>query len=387
MGSGRWSTDVYDAAARFRAATGASAFAYSDSGAARVHDTLDPLGVPVRESRDSAEHPESLAIAVLFDVTGSMRDVPRTLQAKLPQLFGLLLRKGYVTDPQIMFGAIGDATCDHAPLQIGQFESDNRMDDDLGRILLEGGGGGQKTESYELALYFMARHTVTDCFGKRGRRGYLFIIGDEMAYPRVKPGEVREVIGDELREPVPMAKLVAEVTAKWDTYYILPAGASYVGDPEVLGFWRDLLGQNVIELADTGAVCETIALTVGLGEDAISLDDGLADLGDVGSAAGPAVSKALAVIGPAGRRSRWPSRRTTCTARAGTCDFKLHCLSWQSRLPPQAAAAGHQRNSPSRYCSDGRADPVCISRSFATTLPDSRSDRDRYANPLGRQGQ
>ena len=36
MGSGRWSTNVYDAAARFRAATGASAFAYSDGGATRV---------------------------------------------------------------------------------------------------------------------------------------------------------------------------------------------------------------------------------------------------------------------------------------------------------------------------------------------------------------
>jgi hypothetical protein len=70
MGSGRWSTDVYDAAARFRAATGASAFAYSDSGAARVHDTLDPLGVPVRESRDSAEHPKSLAIAALYQDHG-----------------------------------------------------------------------------------------------------------------------------------------------------------------------------------------------------------------------------------------------------------------------------------------------------------------------------
>jgi len=297
MGSGRWSTDVYDAAARFRAATGASAFAYSDGGAARVHPALDPYGVPFRESRDSSERPESLAVAVLFDVTGSMGGVPRALQAKLPQLLGLLLRKGYVAHPQIMFGAIGDATCDRAPLQVGQFESDNRMDDDLGRILLEGGGGGQKTESYELALYFMARHTVTDCFERRGRRGYLFVIGDEMAYPRVKPAEARDVIGDELRERLPVAELMAEVTAKWDTYYVLPAGASYVGDREVLGFWRGLLGQNVIELADLDAVCETIALTVGLGEDAISLDDGLADLGDVGSAAGPAVSQALAVIG------------------------------------------------------------------------------------------
>lgn len=296
MGSGRWSADVYDAAARFRAASGASAFAHSDSGATEVHPALDPYGVKLRESRDCAEHPRSVAIAVLFDVTGSMGSVPRTLQAKLPQLLGLLLRKGYATDPHILFGAIGDATCDRAPLQIGQFESDNRMDDDLGRILLEGGGGGQKTESYELALYFMARHTAIDCHEKRGKRGYLFLIGDEMAYKRVKRNEVRAVIGDDLREDVPAPALITDVTRKWDTYYILPAGASYVGDDEVLGFWRGLLGQNVIELSDLNAVCETIALTIGLGEYAVSMDEGLADLSDVGSDAGPTVSKALATI-------------------------------------------------------------------------------------------
>ena len=297
MGSGRWSTNVYDAAARFRAATGASAFAYSDGGATRVHPALDPNGVTARESRDSAEHPDSVAIAVLFDVTGSMREVPRTLQGKLPQLLGLLLRKGYVGHPQVMFGAIGDATCDRAPLQVGQFESDNRMDEDLSRILLEGGGGGQKTESYELAMYFMARHIAADCYEKRGKRGYLFLIGDEMAYPRVKATEARAVIGDGLQADLPLTALMAEVTRRWDTYYILPAGASYVGDTEVLGFWRSLLGQNVIELADLDAVCETIALTVGLGEDAIDLAEGVGDLGDVGSAAGPTVSRALAEIG------------------------------------------------------------------------------------------
>jgi hypothetical protein len=297
MGSGRWTTNVYDAAARYRAATGASAFAHSDSGATSVHPDLDPRGVTLRESRDSGEHPRSLAIAVLFDVTGSMRDVPRRLQEKLPQLLGLLLRKGYADDPQIMFGAIGDATCDRAPLQVGQFESDNRMDDDLSRILLEGGGGGQKTESYELAMYFMARHTMTDCYAKRGKRGYLFLIGDEMAYPRVKRAEAGAVIGDGPQADIPLTAIVAELTRAWDTYYILPEGASYAGDSEVLSFWRGLLGQNVIELADLAAVSETIALTVGLGEDAIDLSDGLADLDDVGSDAGRTVSKALAAIG------------------------------------------------------------------------------------------
>ena len=62
----------------------ASAFGYSDLGARTVHLALNPYGVGVRESRDSAEHPASLAIAV-----------PRKLQAKLPQLVGLLLGKGY----------------------------------------------------------------------------------------------------------------------------------------------------------------------------------------------------------------------------------------------------------------------------------------------------
>ena len=300
MGSGRWSTNVYDAAASYRAATGTSAFAYSDSGARKAHDALNPLGVTKRESRDSAEHPQSTPIAVLFDVTGSMGTVPRVLQTKLPQLLGLLTRKGYATDPHIMFGAVGDATCDKVPLQVGQFESDNRMDEDLARIVIEGGGGGQRTESYELAMYFMARHTDLDSVARRGRRGYLFLIGDEMPYGTVKPKEVKKFIGDDLREPITVEAMVAELQRTFDVYYIIPTAAGWGGDKEILGYWKRLLGQQVIELDDLDAVCETIALTVGLGEDAIDLDAGLADLAEVGSAAGASVGKALAPIG-AGR--------------------------------------------------------------------------------------
>jgi hypothetical protein len=314
MGSGRWSTDVYDAAARMRASTGTSAFAYSDSGARRVHDALNPFGVDMRESRDSDEHPQSLAIAVLFDVTGSMRRVPRVLQTKLPGLLGLVLRKDYVADPHIMFGAIGDATCDRVPLQVGQFESDNRMDDDLGRIVLEGGGGGQMTESYELAMYFMARHTAIDCFEKRGRRGYLFLIGDELPYPRVSAAQVRDIIGDDLGEDISTETILAELKRRYHVYYIIPAGSSYARDERVLDHWRDLLGQNVIQLDDLDAVCETIALTIGLEEGAIGLDEGLDHLVDVGSTAGATVGRALATIGSArGTVVRGPALRRAAT--------------------------------------------------------------------------
>lgn len=305
MGSGRWSTDVYAATASYRASTGKSAFDYSDTTTRsaprsewKAHPDLDPMGIGMRESRDSDEHPTSTAISVLFDVTGSMGSVPRTLQKKLPELFGLLLRKGYVEHPQLLMGGIGDATCDRVPLQLGQFESDNRIDENLGNILLEGGGGGQMSESYELAMYAMARHTSIDCYEKRGRRGYLFIIGDELAYPQVKAREVRKFLGEDLTENIPLEQIVAELRKKFDVYYILPAGTSYSGSEEVLGFWRNLLGQNVIQLDDLNAVCETIALTVGLGEGTIDLDDGLKDLADVGAAgAAASVSKALATMG------------------------------------------------------------------------------------------
>ncbi|MFI0349901.1 hypothetical protein [Actinomadura sp. 9N407] len=296
MGSGTWSTNVYDAAQNYRASTGASAFAYSDGGATSTHADLDPRGVTLRESRDSDDHPESLAIAVLFDVTGSMGTVPRTLQTKLPDLLGLLLRKGYVEHPHIMFGAVGDATCDRAPLQVGQFEADNRMDDDLGKILLEGGGGGQMRESYELAMYFMARHTALDCFEKRGKRGYLFMIGDELAYPKAKRREIAKVIGAAPDDDIPIEDLIRELQRMYDVYFIIPKGGYHSRDPKLKEFWRDLLGQHVLYLDDPGAVCETIALTIGLAEDAIDLDEGLAHLDEVGSDAGASVSRALAPL-------------------------------------------------------------------------------------------
>jgi hypothetical protein len=297
MGSGIWSTIAYDKARAYRAATGASAFAYSDAGASRCHPDMDPKGVAFRESRDSDEHPTSTAIVVLFDVTGSMGDVPRILQTKLPQLLGLLLRKRYVDHPQILFGAIGDATCDRAPLQVGQFESDNRMDDWLGRIYIEGGGGGQQTESYELAAYWALHHTSIDCYEKRGKRGYLFIIGDEMAYASVHASQVERVIGDGLTESPSTRAVFDALRARYDTYYVQPGeGSSYRDDPAVAGFWRGLLGQNYLTVDRPEAVAEMIALTIGLAEGAIDLAAGLTDLLDVGSDASAVVGRALATL-------------------------------------------------------------------------------------------
>ena len=82
MGSGIWSTDVYDAADRYRRASGVSAFAYSDGGARSVHPELDPRGAPRGRAATPTSTRSRRPIAVLFDVTGSMRGVPRVLQTE-----------------------------------------------------------------------------------------------------------------------------------------------------------------------------------------------------------------------------------------------------------------------------------------------------------------
>ena len=211
----------------------------------------------------------------------------------------LLIRKRYLDDPQILIGAIGDATCDAAPLQVGQFESGIEIEEDLGKLYPEGGGGGHITESYELALYFMARRTAIDCYEKRGRRGYLFVIGDETPYPVVKRTEVRTIIGDGLQTNIPVEELIAEVQRTYDTYYVLPKMTSHWNNSAVHHRWNGLLGQNVLRLEEPAAICELIASTIGIAEQKVDLDDLTDDLQDAGSSFSVvrAVKKTLAALG------------------------------------------------------------------------------------------
>lgn len=277
MGSGRWSPSTYYDRASARAATGKDAFDYSAdairTGKLRVHQTLDPSGLDLRESRDSDEHPDSNSIIISLDVTGSMGRVVRGIHKDLPHLHELLLGHNYIPHPQIMFAAVGDATCDEVPLQVGQFESDNRMDQNLENMILEGGGGGQKTESYELMLYVAARHTAIDCFEKRRRKGYLFMIGDEMAYPSVKKNEVDRLIGREIQADVPLRDIIDEVKQKFHLYYVLPGGASHGTDQTVIHFWETHVGaERVIRLETPEETSECIATLIGAGEGVISVD-------------------------------------------------------------------------------------------------------------------
>lgn len=241
----------------------------SGTTAAKVHKLLDPKGKNtfdkvVRESFDSDVHPNSRAVAVFFDVTGSMAEVPGIFWKKLPELMAMLVKKGFLESPHVLFGAVGDATCDKVPLQIGQFEGGNEMDEAMANVYLEKGGGGQQTESYELAMYFMARKADMHCFTKRGQKGIMFILGDETPYPMVKKSEVRDIIGDSLEADIPLEDILTELRQKFEVFWIIPAQTNNYDDAHVNGVLRKLFGQQLLKLEDPKDICELIVQTIGL---------------------------------------------------------------------------------------------------------------------------
>lgn len=269
MGQGNYSHAAHAALVADRASASRSEV-FTQRG---CHPLMNPHGLKIRESRDSDDHPNSLGIVFALDVTGSMGDIPQSLATRELPTFMALLNAVGVADPQLMFMAIGDATSDQAPLQVGQFESTAElMDQWLTWSYLEGGGGGSGEESYELAFYMVAQHTDMDCWVKRRKKGYLFITGDELPYPAVSRHQIGSLVGDTLDADVPIAEAIAAAAETYNVFFLIP-DLGRRGRCEKR--WRDLLGDHVICMEEPGDACAVAAAIVGLTEGAIADMDAL----------------------------------------------------------------------------------------------------------------
>ncbi len=279
-------------------------FAYSST-ARRAHPSMDPskrnsAGQKVRESLGSADNPHPTPIAVFLDVTGSMSTQPQVAADNLPGLYALVKEKGYVASPHIMFGAVGDAHGDEGPLQVGQFEADERVLDWLQKIWMEGRGGGgigslHSHESYDLMLYYMAHYTKLDSLD-HGKKGYLFLCADELPYPKLKVNVVAEVIGDKIESSIPFPQILADVQKKFNVFYILPRSAHHGDDPVVINFWIQKLGENFVQVDDLSDLSSVIAGLIGMCE-GVDLEDVVEDIADVsGASVAKSAGRALAVF-------------------------------------------------------------------------------------------
>jgi hypothetical protein len=235
-----------------------------------LKDKFDPKTITMRESRDSDINPNSNAIIIACDVTGSMGMLADTLvRSGIGTTFEEILRRRPVTDPHLMVMGVGDITCDRAPLQATQFEADISIAKQLEEIYIEHGGGGNCWESYNLPWYFAAERTAIDCFEKRNKKGYLFTVGDEEAPEDLTREQVKRAMNAVMQqETIANRDLLTMVGRKYEVFHIIVEEGSHArsyGD-RVRRSWVDLLGERAIPLADHTRLSEVIVSAIEVAE-------------------------------------------------------------------------------------------------------------------------
>jgi hypothetical protein len=260
MGYGSYSLEAHKALTESRTSLSQQAvFQRNDCDPA-----MNPRSVRHRLSRDSKIHPDSVGIVFALDVSGSMEEIPHVMATRtLPTFMELVLN--FLPDPQILFMAFGNAYSDRSPLQVGQFESEAALIDRwLSATHLEGGGGGLG-ESYDLAMYFAARHTSMDCLEKRTRKGYFFMTGDEVPFTNVDADQVRALLDDGLESDIEIDDLTAELLRSFHTFFLIPDPKR--ADREQCGtVWRMLLHERCIILETPDDTAVASALLIGIQE-------------------------------------------------------------------------------------------------------------------------
>ena len=269
MGMGRWKNNDWDkySDAHVSGKTAAQVFTSRN-----MKSEYNPREIDVRESRDSADNPNSTPIIVGVDVTGSMGIIADNLiRDGLNTLATEIYARKPVTDPHLMALAIGDTEYDKAPLQATQFEADIRIAKQLQELYLEKGGGPNGGESYNLAHLFAAEKTVSDAWEKRGKKGYLFTVGDEPVLEEVTSNAASRFLGLQL-PTLSTEECIRMASARYEVFHVVinERRRSYGTNPILQ--WQSLLPQRVIVLDDHTKLAETIVSAIQVTEGAKKAD-------------------------------------------------------------------------------------------------------------------
>lgn len=212
-----------------------------------------------------------------FDVTGSMGDLPKVIYDKMPMIAGQLAMQKYLEDSQISLAAIGDVESDSAPIQICDFSQTKFLDEWLQRLWLEGGGGGQGVESYEMTAYFYAY-----CYRASNAQTPIFIFtGDEGFRNSLPKAQLTDHFGGS-PEGTNATSVFTELKKKFkgNVFMILPtftSGGAHQG--KHFQRWQEALGsENIILLEDKRAIADIALGLIAIAGGSRSLTEYIEDI-------------------------------------------------------------------------------------------------------------
>lgn len=244
---------------RARSATASTASNYQQVfTSSNIDPTMDPKNMKDRrrESRNSVVNPASTPIILGSDVTGSMGQLAHMFAKEgFEKIIRYVFDRKPISDPHIAFAGIGDVKCDRAPLQISQFEGGIEIYDELLKLWVEGGGGGNGSESYTLPWHLAAFHVEADAFNE-GRKGFIFTWGDDGPPPTYTELDLEKVYGNKDEPVVSNQELLARLAPNWNVYHFMVNGSgrhTYMKEA-----WQELLGERLIVVDDVNTMPEII---------------------------------------------------------------------------------------------------------------------------------
>lgn len=186
-------------------------------------------------------------LVIACDVTGSMGDWPATIFSKLPYLD--LEGQEYLGKTlEISFAAVGDAYSDKYPLQVRPFTKGTDMKKRLEELVIEGNGGGQGMESYDLPAVYYANNVEMP----KAIRPIFIYIGDEGIYDFVDKGFAKEYANVNLDKRLKTTDAIRELKNKFSVYLIRKPYDEGYGDKmgprdqKIYAQWESVLGADHI---------------------------------------------------------------------------------------------------------------------------------------------
>ena len=237
----------------------------------QMSSVLDPKNAVLRESCDGEDNPDSTPIIIGLDVTGSMgRIAMHVAQVGLNDIMTSIFDRKPVNSPHLMFMGIGDAEYDDAPLQVSQFEADFRIVEQLSNLYVERGGGGNQTESYDLPWYFAGTRTKHDAFEKRGKKGYIFTMGDELPPTTLRASAINRVFGTDEQHDVPTVESLKMAEEKYHVFHIIIEQGSYAmrRPNEVRSAWEQLMHNRALFVDNYNYLSQVIVSAIQVSEGA-----------------------------------------------------------------------------------------------------------------------
>lgn len=243
MGGGSYDRDVYSGSSYD--SWGASSVSTSKLSSSKLDGSMQPKGKVIKSS---SKNP----LIIVLDVTGSNINFAKLVYDKLPMFYGEIVEHKYLDDFDVCICAIGDSDMgDYYPLQIGTFAKGIEIDSWIEKLVLEGHGGGNMHESYELAAHYLLNNFEYD----KDAKPLIFFIGDEMPYAVVSK-ENAEDMGipiTEVYDPFP------EMNKKFKNkvYMMLNKYQGSYFDEDVEKAWRKAMSsEHLIKINEEKAIVD-----------------------------------------------------------------------------------------------------------------------------------